>query len=170
MKKQSFLHSLVLVFLLLLLSVALIILAGCSTGPSQEEIAASVEAQLTVALAETIEAIPTGTSAPIRGDTGEFPTGKFVLDDSRFFAIEFDENGNWIDYVTDADTPSGGGKYAINGNLYTEMTHSYSGVPQVPATYYWTFDGTNLTFELWGEDVNPYRKSALDGRTYKKAE
>jgi hypothetical protein len=112
---------------------------------------------------------PTRTPLPFVEGT-EFPTGRFVLDGSRFYAIEFDEDGTWRDYETDVDVPSGGGKYGTNGNLYSEMTHSYSMSPQVPATYYWTYDGKKLTFQLWGEDVNGYRKSLFDGQTYMKAE
>jgi hypothetical protein len=100
----------------------------------------------------------------------EFPTGRFVLDGTRFYAIEFDEDGTWRDYETDTNWSSGSGKYATNGDLYTEMTHSYRDSPQVPVTYYWTFDGENLTFELWGEDVNSYREALFDGRTYVRAE
>jgi hypothetical protein len=110
------------------------------------------------------------TDSPPRVGGIEFPIGKFVLDGSRFYAIEFDEDGTWRDYETNVDVPSGSGKYATNGNLYNEMTHSYADSPQVPVTYYWTYDGKNLTFELWGEDVNPDRKALFDGRTYIKAE
>ena len=46
-----------------------IILAGCSSGPSEEEIAASVEAQLAVAQTETAEAVPADTTTPIPTDT-----------------------------------------------------------------------------------------------------
>jgi hypothetical protein len=60
-------------------------------------------------------------------------------------------------------------KYAVNGDLYTEMTFEWASGAQVPATYYWTYDGENLTFELWGEDMRPSRKSSY-GHTLVKSE
>ena len=110
-----------------------------------------------------------GTEAASKVEAPEFPTGRFVLDGPGFYAIEFDEDGTWRDSETNG-VVSGGGKYATNGNLYTEMTHSHPDSRQVPATYQWTYDGKNLTFRLCGRDVNAYRASLFDGRTYAKAE
>lgn len=110
----------------------------------------------------------TDVSSKVEGP--EFPTGRFVLDGSSFYAIEFDADGTWRDYETDVDVPSVSGKYATNGDLYTEMTRSYSSYPQVPATYHWMYDGKNLTFQLWGADVNAHRKSLFDGQTYIRTE
>lgn len=100
----------------------------------------------------------------------EFPIGRFLLESPSFYALEFDEDGTWRGYLSDGDVPIISGKYATNGNLWTEMTHDYPTSPKVPATYFWTYDGKNLTFQLWGEDVNPSRKIYLDGQTYIKAE
>jgi hypothetical protein len=106
------------------------------------------------------------------GPTGsiEFPTGRFVHENPNVWAFEFDEDGTWRGFEGDVDKPIISGKYATNGNLYTEMTHDYPGSPKIPATYTWTYDGQKLTFHLWGEDVNGHRKSVYDGQTYTKVE
>ena len=96
----------------------------------------------------------------------KFPTGRFVHENRYLWAFEFDEDGTWRGYEGDVSTPCISGKYGVTGNLYTEMTHDYPGSPEIPATYFWTFDGRKLTFELWGEDVNSHRKSVYDGQTY----
>ena len=57
----------------------------------------------------------------------------------------------------------------MRGDLYTEMTHDYSGARQVPVTYHWRYDGHNLTFELKGEDVISHRQSVYGGQTYIKS-
>jgi len=99
-----------------------------------------------------------------------FPTGRFVASDNRF-ALEFDEDGSWRGYNGSGDSffLIIRGKYAINDNLYTEMTHT-GNTEKIPATYYWEYDGEQLSFELWGEDNNRYRKSVYDQITYVKAE
>jgi len=94
------------------------------------------------------------------GDTTEFPTGRFVHEDANW-AFEFDEDGTWRGFEGDVAVPVISGKYATNGNLYTEMTHDYPTSPKIPATYTWTYDGQKLTFHLWGEDVNAHRKSVF---------
>ena len=100
-----------------------------------------------------------------KAEVSEFPIGRFVHEDGSR-AREFDKDGNWRYYEGDLEVPQISGKYAVSGEFYTEMTHDYSGSPLVPATYYWTYDGKNLSFKLWGEDVNSHRKSAYDGQTY----
>jgi hypothetical protein len=107
--------------------------------------------------------------SPTPETTTKFPTGRFVHE-LAIWALEFDEDGTWRGFDGDVSVSIISGKYATNGNLWTEMTHDYPTSPKVPATYTWTYDGQRLTFQLWGEDVNPHRKSLLDGQTYLKAE
>ena len=121
------------------------LLAGCTTGAAE---------------------IPT----PSVGGT-EFPTGKFVNEEVNW-ALEFDEDGTWRGCLATGGA-CGSGKYATSGDLWTEMTHDFHaryGSPEIPATYYWTYDGKNLTFRLWGKDMIPSRQEALDGITYTKSE
>ena len=99
----------------------------------------------------------------------QFPTGKFVNEEVNW-AVEFDEDGTWRGFVGDTEQPVISGRYAAAGKYWTEMTHDYPTSPKVPATYYWTYDGKNLTFRLWGEDVNSHRKDVYDGQTYIKSE
>lgn len=98
--------------------------------------------------------------------TIEFPTGSFVSANGRV-VVEFleDGTGRWYSEVEGWEVPI---KYAANGDLYTEMTFEWPGGSQTPATYYWTYDGKNLTFELWGEDMRPHRKLLMDGQTLTK--
>ena len=117
------------------------------------------------------EVVVTATPA---GPTGsrEFPTGRFVHEHLEGEIFEFDEDGTYR-YYWSADhsgEPTVQGKYGISGDLYTEMTHDYSGSRKVPATYTWTYDGQKLTFHLWGEDVVAHRKSVYDGQTYIKGD
>jgi hypothetical protein len=107
---------------------------------------------------------PTVTLLPFIEGT-EFPTGRFV-DERGSRAFEFDEDGTWRYYEGNMDRPAVSGHYATTGNLYTEMTHDYPGYPKIPVTYYWTYDGQSLTFQLYGEDVMSHRRSCYDGQTY----
>jgi hypothetical protein len=96
----------------------------------------------------------------------EFPTGSFVSANGVVM-VEFNEDGTgrWYSEAERWEVPI---KYAANGDLYTEMTFEWPSGSQVPATYYWTYDGKNLTFELWGEDMRPHRKLLMDGQTLTK--
>jgi hypothetical protein len=99
----------------------------------------------------------------------EFPTGCFVHEDGRR-AFEFDEDSTWRYYEGSLSLVAVYGKYATNGNLYTEMTHSSSGDRSIPVTYYWAYDGERLTFQLYGEDVLSHRRTCYDIQTFIKSE
>jgi hypothetical protein len=96
------------------------------------------------------------------GDDGEasgFPTGTFVAGGE---SVEFNEDGTCRWFATNGgwELPC---KYAVNGDLYTETWFDWPGYgPEghFPATYYWTFDGANLAFELWGHDANSSRRAS----------
>lgn len=106
---------------------------------------------------------PTITPLPFIEGT-KFPTGTFEseISDTR---AEFREDGTcrWYSMSEGWSVPC---KYGVNGDLYSEMTFLYSDGRQVPATYYWTFDGKNLTFQLRGVDLRPHRRSVTHGITY----
>ncbi len=104
------------------------------------------------------------------GGMSKFPTGRFVHEQFDWYVFEFDEDGTYRFFWESSGVSSYSGKYAINGNLYTEMTHDSPEAPKIPVTYFWTFDGKNLTFELWGEDVNSARKRDYDHQTFIKSE
>lgn len=106
----------------------------------------------------------------------EFPTGRFVREDGgRTF--DFFEDGTWRIFYANLpesspnDVPDVGGRYGVSGNLFTEMSHDYGGYPQLPVTYTWTYDGENLTFELFStSDALSTRQMCYDGWTYIKVE
>lgn len=95
----------------------------------------------------------------------DFPTGTFVSDGHE--AVEFNEDGTcrWYSETQGWQVPC---RYAVNGDLFTEMTFVWPDGAQVPATYYWTYDGEHLTFELWGEDMRPHRNEVYEHRTLTK--
>jgi hypothetical protein len=107
-------------------------------------------------------------SGDSEAETSDFPTGTFVST-STTEAVEFNEDGmcRWFSDEQGWEVPC---KYAVNGDLYTEMTFEYPGSPQVPATYYWSYDGENLTFELWGQDPNQSRLESYTGQVLVKSD
>ncbi|MCP4543694.1 MAG: hypothetical protein GY832_41805 [Chloroflexi bacterium] len=109
------------------------------------------------------------SDAPSTIDKIEFPTGRFVNEDG-VRAFEFDQDGIWRFFEDDLEHPALSGKYVSNGNFYTEMTHNDPDYSQVPVTYRWTYDGQNLTFDLWGEDVNDHRESVYNQQTYTRVD
>jgi hypothetical protein len=91
-----------------------------------------------------------------------FPTGKFVLSDSEYEGIYYNKDGTWSGFAFGQDIAKG--TYHVNGDLYTEEA-SEEACP-TEATYKYSFDGTNLKFELVGEDPCQNRRESYDGVTY----
>jgi len=91
-----------------------------------------------------------------------FPTGKFVLSDSEFEGIYFNQDGTWSAFAFGQNIAEG--TYHVKGDQYTEEA-SPEGCPS-EATYQYSFDGTNLKFELIGEDTCQNRRESLNGITY----
>jgi hypothetical protein len=144
----------------------LALLTGCSTGAAETpapEPAVTPTSKYAVAVA----VVPTATPLPFVEGT-EFPTGRFI-DEHGNRAFEFDEGGNWHYFEGNMEVPDVSGKYATNGNLYTEMTHDYP-ERSIPVTYYWAYDGKRLTFQLHGEDLIAHRRTCYNGQTYFKTE
>ena len=91
-----------------------------------------------------------------------FPTGKFVLPDSEYEGIYYNKDGTWSGFAFGQETAKG--TYRVKGDLYTEEA-SPDACPTA-ATYKYSFDGTNLKFELVGEDSCQNRRESYDGVTY----
>jgi len=91
-----------------------------------------------------------------------FPTGKFLLTDSEYEGVYWNKDGTWSAFAFGQNIAEG--KYHVKGDKYTEET-SPDGCP-TEATYKYSFDGTNLKFELVGEDNCQNRRESLDGITY----
>jgi len=92
-----------------------------------------------------------------------FPTGKFVLPDSESEGIYFNKDGTWSAFFFGQTVAQG--TYQVKGDLYTEEANPETACP-TSATYKYSFDGTNLKFELVGEDGCQNRRESLDGITY----
>jgi len=105
---------------------------------------------------------------PMPDDGTVFPTGTFVAAEWSDRFVEFNEDGTcrwtgaWGDRaVTDCI-------YAVDGDLYTEVSHEWPGhEEQVPATYHWDYDGEYLTFELRGEESMPHRQALYEEQPYR---
>ena len=91
-----------------------------------------------------------------------FPTGKFTLSDSEYEGIYFNKDGTWPGFAFGQEISKG--TYHVKGDLYTEEA-SPEACPS-EATYKYSFDGTNLKFELVGEDPCQNRRQSYDGVTY----
>lgn len=95
-----------------------------------------------------------------------FPTGKFVWAGSDQVVIYLNEDNTWSGFYYGAEVDKG--TYEVKGDLYTQ-TSEYPNIPEEcasPATYEWSFDGTNLTFKLHGEDRCDIRRESFDGQTF----
>jgi hypothetical protein len=91
-----------------------------------------------------------------------FPTGKFMLKDNEYEGVYFNPDGTWSAFAFGANIAEG--TYHVKGDQYTEEA-SPEGCP-TDATYKYSFDGTNLKFELVGEDSCQNRRESLNGITY----
>ena len=92
-----------------------------------------------------------------------FPTGKFLLPNREFEGIYFNDDGTWYGFYYGEHVAEG--KYKIKDDLYIEEANPDFACP-TSATYKYSFDGTNLKFELVGEDTCQMRRESLDGVTY----
>ena len=103
--------------------------------------------------------------APTPATDANFPTGKFVSPESRFNGWEFNSDGTWRAF--DLGETVATGTYSVKGDVYTELTND-QGCP-APMSYRYTYDGTNLKFELTEEskkDTCDPRRESYDNKTY----
>jgi hypothetical protein len=95
-----------------------------------------------------------------------FPTGKFVLPDNEFEGVYFDENGTWYAFFGGEHVAEG--TYSTKGDLYIEESND-SNCGKSPMSFKYSFDGTNLKFDLTDESRNDTcenRRLSFDGITY----
>lgn len=95
-----------------------------------------------------------------------FPTGKFVWSESEYVGIYLNEDNTWSGFYYGEEVDKG--TYKVKGNLYTQFSDGPN-LPvecAAPATYVWSFDGTNLTFKLHGEDKCDIRRESFDDQTF----
>ena len=118
-------------------------------------------------LAPTVAPSPTlqPTEAPTE-PPASFPAGKFVELDNADAGFEFNADGTWRSF--NGIYTIGRGTYSAKGDLYIEETNSEN-CGTSPMSFKYSFDGTNLKFELSEESMNDNcdgRKMAFDGKTY----
>jgi len=104
---------------------------------------------------------PAVTNAP----ASNFPVGKFIDQDDRFRGFYFNEDSTWI--AIDAGEHVAKGTYSVNGDLYIEETNDQD--CPAPMSYQYSFDGTNLTFQLTEAskaDTCQPRIQGFNGKTY----
>lgn len=109
----------------------------------------------------TVTACSNATSAE-----SNFPTGKFVWAGSEYVGIYLNEDHSWSGFYYGEEVDKG--TYEVDGNLYTQTSQGPNLPAEcaAPATYEWSFDGTNLTFKLHGEDRCDIRRESFDGQTF----
>jgi hypothetical protein len=99
-------------------------------------------------------------------DKSGFPTGKFMDPNSDIGAgMEFKEDGTWRAFNSGFTLARG--TYSVDGDTYIEETNN--GNCPAPMQYKFSFDGTNLKFELTDQSRNDScgeRKMGFDGVTY----
>lgn len=148
--------------------ISIMLLVGCG-APTASTTSITPSSPTPTPIPPTPTPIPPTTTpippAPTPVLSSEFPTGKFKGRTST--EVEFREDGTclWSGVASNASwvVPC---VYGINGNLYAEMTFEYGSGPQVPVTYYWTYDGDKLKFKLYGEDLRDHRKLVMNGKPY----
>src|SRR5688572_9262269 len=96
-----------------------------------------------------------------------FPTGKFALPESDGSEeIYFYEDGTFTAFYYGTDVAKG--TYSVKGDLYIEESNDQN-CGKSPMSFRYTFDGTNLKFELTDESKNDTcenRRMSFDGITY----
>ena len=104
--------------------------------------------------------------APASSAESNFPTGKFTLPGNESEGIYFNEDGTFTAFYYGADVAKG--TYSVKGDLYIEETNNQN-CRESPMSFKYTFDGTNLKFELTDEsnnDICENRRLSFDGITY----
>lgn len=94
-----------------------------------------------------------------------FPTGKFTDPDDRFAGFYYWDDGTHAFFEFGSIVIEG--TYRVEGDILTDtVTDADEGGCAVPATYRWSYDGTNLKYVLVGEDNCEPRKATMDGSTW----
>lgn len=115
---------------------------------------------LVLALALTACGSTAPTAAP-----ANFPTGKFIKSGTTAYGFIFNEDGTWS--VFSGDMTLVKATYSVKGNVFTETSND--GGCETNASFTYTFDGTNLTFNYVGnpaDDACEGRRTDLNNVTY----
>jgi ABC-type transport system substrate-binding protein len=152
---------------LFLLAAALVlaILTLASCGPAAATAVPTSTVAPTATPAPTATQIPTITptipaepTKPPIDPASNFPTGKLVLREDELSYFIFTNDGRWGRYLEGLRI--GSGTFRVEGNTYI-LTSFHGPEPcPVPMSYQFSFDGTNLTFNLTDES----KKDSCSGR------
>jgi len=115
---------------------------------------------------EVLPAAATESPSPTATEESAFPTGTFVEADSGYSPrLVFRDDGTFQRSII--GTHSADGTYAVDGDLYTELTNN-SDTPggNAPASYRWAWDGEQLRFSASGVDEDGYRRSIYTEHVY----
>jgi hypothetical protein len=110
-----------------------------------------------------------GTTSP----GGEnFPTGTFQKAGEPRHGLVFNEDGTFS--VFDGTITVVSGTYSVKGDTYTELSND-AGCTDVPKSFKYTFDGTNLTFSYVDDPAKDTcggggRRADFDNVTYTRLE
>jgi hypothetical protein len=105
------------------------------------------------------------TASPATGTTSDFPSGKFLDPNDPHLYFMFSKSGRWGHYFE--GTRLAGGRFSVAGDI--DIQESNSGGCPVPMDFKYTFDGTNLTFQLTPQsqlDTCGDRRDLYDNKTY----
>lgn len=101
-----------------------------------------------------------------------FPTGKFKKVGAPNHGLIFNKDGTFS--VFEGDITLVRGTYSVDGDAYTEESND-AGCTDVPRSFKYTFDGTNLTFSYVGNPAEDTcggggRRADFDNVTYTLSE
>jgi hypothetical protein len=90
-----------------------------------------------------------------------FPSGKFVNTRDSNHEYRFKDDLTWSYYL--GGMMGAKGSYHVSGNQWVE-----EGTDECPfeGVYTWSFDGSQLSFAVVGDDKCAPRKEATDGQTF----
>ena len=107
---------------------------------------------------------------PTSSGEANFPTGKFVRADNANHGLIFNEDGTFS--VFEGGGTLVRGTYSVNGDTFTEESND-AGCTDVPKSFKYTFDGTNLTFKYIDDPADDScvgRFFDFDNVTYTRSE
>jgi hypothetical protein len=108
-----------------------------------------------------------GSATNQESPAAQFPTGKFTAPDDQYSGFYYYDDGTSA-YFQDGSILVEG-TYTIDGDILTDTVGGLAAEEEGcgdPATYRWSYDGTNLKFALVGTDNCPGRNSTMDGSTW----
>ena len=97
-----------------------------------------------------------------------FPAGKFTKSGASSHGLIFNKDGTFS--VFEGDITLVTGTYSVDGDTYTEESNN-AGCTDVPRSFKYAFDGTNLTFSYVGNPAEDTcggggRRADFDNVTY----